>query len=93
VVRPVKKLGSAEAQKLGSSEGRKTVKTETVKPGVKVVKVEMEEGVYARLRSELGLKMAMGNFYGLQDEFLKIIISTIDKGDDFVHVTLKGDKK
>ena len=52
-------------------------------------------GIYMlhKLRNELGLKIAMGNFHGLQDEFMKIIISTIDKGDDSVVITTrKGDE-
>jgi len=72
-------------------EGRRGKKAK--RAGVKVLKIEMEETIYARLHGELGLKIAMGNFHGLQDEFTRIIISTIEKGDDFVQISSKKDGK
>ncbi len=72
--------------------GKKT-EQESKKKGSRKVTLEIEEPVYERLRSELGLKVAMGNFHGLQDELTKIIVSTMEKGDDFVLVSMKDTKK
>lgn len=79
MVRPVTKEKTSE---------KKTAK-KAKKAGVKVLKMEIEDEVYARLRDQLGLKIAMGNFNGLQDEVTKIIISTIEKGDDFVQISMR----
>ena len=80
----MKKRGGEEARKRGSSEK---------KPGTKRIEVEIEEAVYKKLHGELGLKIAMGNFHGLQDEFTRIIVSTIEKGDDFVGILMNDVEK
>jgi hypothetical protein len=76
VVRPVRKRGSSEAGRLGGSEGKGVVG----KPAMKTVRLEISDDVYAKLRNELGLKIAMGNFHGLQDEF---VINPVLKGRGF----------
>lgn len=60
---------------------------------MKKVTIIIEDNVYDNVRSVLGLRKAMGNFYGELDEFLGRLFAGLDKGEDPIHFQYKKDKE
>lgn len=51
--------------------------------------LQFDECVFKRLRSEMGLRIMCDGGYSFPDEFVKKIITTIDKGETDVRLVLK----
>jgi len=52
--------------------------------------LQIDDDVFKRLKTEMGLRiMCGGGSVGIPDEFVKRVISTIDKGESEIRLTLK----
>lgn len=71
----------------------KTTAKASESPKFRQISLLIEEGLFQNLKGQLGLKMAMGNFYGELDELLGLLIKSMDKGDAEVKVGKKVDRK
>tara|TARA_R100001530_G_C4268623_1_gene142504 strand:- start:564 stop:794 length:231 start_codon:yes stop_codon:yes gene_type:complete len=59
----------------------------------KKIKLNIDNDVLRRLRSDLGIKMMGGNFAGTSDSFIKKLIDKIDNGAEEWHCCFKNKEK
>lgn len=56
---------------------------------MKELKLKIEDNVYQELKSALLAKKFTGSFYGITDEFINLIIKSIEEGKEEKVIALK----
>jgi hypothetical protein len=87
----------AEARKQGSSEAeaeaRKQGSSEAEATKTRRLELVFDEDVFVRLKNDVGMKLAMASFYGMQDELVLSIVQFMDKGEKMLSLKLKNPQK
>ena len=62
---------------------------ETIMTKTHKLSIEIEDTAFQRMRSEMGMKIAVGNSGGAPDEFIRMIIVAIDKNEKEIKIVAK----
>ena len=57
---------------------------------MKTITLDIEDDVYRDLRTQAGLRIAMGESHGIVDAFVALLIKSIDEGTERKHVQRKA---
>lgn len=63
------------------------------RPGTRSVRLQISEAIFVHLRDVIGLKRAMGNFYGMADEIILEVVRAMQEGRDVVSLQVKRVKQ
>lgn len=50
------------------------------------IKLTIDKDVFENIRTDLGFKRMTGNMYGVLDEFILLIIASIDNEKESIHI-------
>lgn len=51
--------------------------------------IEIEDAAFQRMRSDMGMRIMLGNNGGAPDEFVNLIIAAIDKNKEEIRIEAK----
>lgn len=60
---------------------------------MKTIKLHIDEAIFTELEQGVIVKKMTGNFYGIEDEFLFLIVKSVKDGKEEITVISKGKGK